>query len=198
VLKAGALVSTDLAIAVALVCLAVGVLAGYWLPPHGRRPPRRRIQSGRRILLPFTGRAISRRAFEAAVRLAEADNATIVPAFLARVPRQLPIDPGAAVDSSDGIPLLSELQQRGTALGVAVDGRVARGRTYRDALSHLLDGESFDRIIVSASDTPRSGLSGDDLKWLLTRAPAEVMVLRPAPDDTRRISATMPMERTSA
>jgi hypothetical protein len=67
----------------ALTDLAIG----YWLPPHGRRPARERPSGVRRILLPFTGQAISRRSFEAAIRLAKAENATIMPAFLARVPR---------------------------------------------------------------------------------------------------------------
>jgi hypothetical protein len=67
--------------------------------------------------------------------------------------------------------------------------RVARGRTYRDALRRLLEEEQVDRVIVSATDSPRIGLSAEDLEWLLQRVPAEVMILRPAPDDTRRISA---------
>ena len=72
--------------------------------------------------------------------------------------------------------------------GVEVDARVSRGRSYRDALRRLLDQEHFDRIIVSASDGPRQGLSGEDLRWLLERVPAEILILRPAPDDTRRIT----------
>jgi acyl-CoA synthetase (NDP forming) len=47
---------------------------------------------------------------------------------------------------------------------------VARGRSYRDALRRLLDQEHFDRIIVSATESPRLGLTSDDLKWLLKRA----------------------------
>ena len=66
-------------IVVGVVCLAVGLAAGYWLPPHGRRPGKDRPKPVKRILLPFTGSSISRRAFEAAVRLATAENATIVP-----------------------------------------------------------------------------------------------------------------------
>ena len=49
-------------------------------------------QSGSRILLPFSNQAISRRAFDAAIRLAQAEGATLMPAFLARVPRNLPLD----------------------------------------------------------------------------------------------------------
>jgi nucleotide-binding universal stress UspA family protein len=176
-------------IGVGAALLAVGLTGGYWLPPHGRRPARTRPVTVRRILLPFTGQAISRRAFEAAVRLAKAEDATIMPAFLARVPRHLPVDSPLPAQCRNGMPLLEALEQSATAQGVAVDSRIARGRTYRDALRRLLDEEQFDRIIVSATDSPRIGLSGEDLRWLLERVPAEVLILRPAPDDRRRISA---------
>jgi hypothetical protein len=55
-------------------------------------------------------------------------------------------------------------------------------------LRRLLDAESFDRIIVSADEDQHSGLGYDDLRWLLERAPAEVLILRTAPDDERQIS----------
>src|SRR5947209_11921561 len=176
-------------IVIALVALAVGVAAGFWLPPHGRRPARNRPTAVRRILLPFTGQDISRRAFEAAVRLAKAENATIMPAFLARVPRTLPLDSPLLGQCANGMPLLEAIEQRAAAQGIPVDARIARGRTYRDALARLLEQESFDRIIVSATDNPRTGLTADDPDWMLERVPAEVLILRPAPDDTRRISA---------
>jgi hypothetical protein len=35
----------------------------------------------------------------------------------------------------------------------------------------------------------RRRLSSEDLEWLLERVPAEVLILRPAPDDHREISA---------
>jgi hypothetical protein len=176
-------------IVVAVVMLALGLGAGYWLPPYGRRPARERPRPVRRILLPFTGNAISRRSFEAAVRLAQAENATIMPAFLARVPRDLPLDAPLPVACTDGMPLLEALEQSAEAQGIAVDARVARGRTYRDALRRLLDEERFDRIIISATESSQVGLTSHDLEWLLERVPAEIMILRPAPDDTRRISA---------
>jgi nucleotide-binding universal stress UspA family protein len=178
-----------IAIVAVLAGVGVGVALGYWLPPNGRRPARERRPEVRRILLPFTGQAISRRAFEAAVRLARAENATIMPAFLARVPRNLPLESPLPVQCADGMPLLEAIEQRATSQGVEVDARVARGRTYRDALRRLLAQEQFDRIIVSATGSPQTGLSSEDLEWLLERVPAEVMILRPAPDDTRRIEA---------
>ena len=181
--------STILVVVIAVVAVAAGIGVGYWLPPHGRRPTAQKAALVQRILLPFTGPEISRRSFEAAVRLAKAEDATLMPAFLARVPRNLPLDSTLPAQCSYGMPLLETIEQRAAAQGVRVDARVARGRTYRDALRRLLDEESFDRIIVSATDNRRNGLSADDLEWLLERVPAEVMILRPAPDDTRRISA---------
>src|SRR5579884_4523014 len=91
---------------IAIVALGVGLAAGFWLPPHGRLPTRNRPRPVRRILLPFTGPAISRRAFEAAVRLAKAENAMIMPAFLARIPRQLPLDSPIPAQCGNGMPLL--------------------------------------------------------------------------------------------
>ncbi len=195
---------------IALAGMALGLAAGWWLPPHGRRPARQAIPDGRRILLPFTGPAISRRAFEAAVRLARAENATIVPAFLARVPRHLPVDAPLPAQCAWAMPLLEVLEQRGAKLGIPIDARVSSGRSYRDALRRLLSSERFDRVIVSTESGAElaengngngdllrvraargfvPGLSREDLSWLLERVPAEVLILRPAPQDTRRISA---------
>jgi hypothetical protein len=160
------------------------------------RPPSTRLRGDvehddppvRRILLPFTGAAISRRALEAAVRLAHAENAVIMPAFLARVPRDLPLDSSLPAQCLTGMPVLEAIEQRATAKGVAVDTRVSRGRSYRHALERLLEDESFDRIIVSATPNPRTGLSTRDIDWLLEEAPAEVLILRPARNDKRRVS----------
>jgi hypothetical protein len=145
--------------------------------------------SGGRILLPFTTQAISRRAFDAAIRLAQAEGGTLMPAFLARVPRTLPLESPLPAACAVGMPLLEAIEQRATAEGIPVDARVSRGRTYRDALQRLLAQEQFDRVIVSATDSPRTGLSQDDLSWLLGNVPAEILILRPAPDDSRHISA---------
>jgi hypothetical protein len=155
----------------------------------GRTHELDRKTEGGRILLPFTTQAISRRAFEAAVRLAHAERSTLIPAFLARVPRNLPLESPLPAACSVGMPLLEAIEQKATAEGVPVDARVSRGRTYRDALQRLLEEERFDRVIVSATDNPRQGLSQEDLAWLLDNVAAEILILRPAPDDARSISA---------
>lgn len=173
-----------------VVALAAGLAAGWWLPPHGRRPARAAARDGaRRILLPFTGTSISRRSFEAAVRLARAEDAIIMPAFLASVPRHLPIDAPLPAQCLQAMPLLEAIEQKAIAAGVPVDARVGRGRSYRDALRHVIADEPVDRIIVSATANPRMGLNPQDLQWLLAKAPAEVLILRPGPDDDRQVTA---------
>ena len=122
------------------------------------------------------------------MRLAKAENATIMPAFLARVPMNLPPDSALPVQCAGGMQLLEAIEQRAASQGIPVDSRVGRGRSARDALRSLLEQEQFDRIIVSADEDPRRGLSYEDLRWLLEKVPAEILILRPAPEDTRRIS----------
>jgi hypothetical protein len=99
-------------VAIALGAAVLGIPAGFWLPPHGRLPARNRPRPVRRILLPFTGEAISRRAFEAASRLARAENAIIMPAFLARVPMDLKLQTPLPMQCETGMPLLEAIEQR--------------------------------------------------------------------------------------
>jgi hypothetical protein len=102
----------------------------------------------------------------------------------------MPLDTALPVQCASGMPLLEAIEQRVASQGLPVDSRVGRGRSARDALRRLLEQEQFDRIIVSADEDPRAGLSYEDLRWLLERVPAEILILRPAPQDTRQISAS--------
>jgi nucleotide-binding universal stress UspA family protein len=174
---------------VAVVAFAAGAAAGW----AGSRWARERTPRGagrvHRILLPFTGTAVSRRALDAALRLARAENATLMPAFLATVPKQLPLQAALPRQAGIGMPVLEAIEQIATRADVPVDARVARGRSYRHALQKLLEEERFDRVVVPATSNPNGGLSGDDLVWLLERAPAEVVILRPDPADRLKAHA---------
>jgi len=165
--------------------ILLGLSGGYWLPPNGRLARRNRPRQVRQILLPFSGNTISRRAFEASVRLAKAENATIMPAFLVIVPMGLPLEAALPERCMKGMPLLEVIEQRASSQGAQVESRVSRGRSYRHALQRLLAEESFDRIIVSVNRSTRL----EDLEWLFHHVPAEILVLQPAPDDPRRLSA---------
>ena len=173
---------------VVLAALVLGLVGGFLIARsrHGRRVPVE-AEAVHHILLPFTGTEISRRAVDAALRLARAEGATLMPAYLAQVPKSLPLDCPIPKEAERAMSMLEAIEQRASAKGVPVDARIERGRTYRHALERLLSEEDFDRVIVSAGATGTQGLSGDDLVWLLEKAPAEVMILRPGPDDRRMV-----------
>ena len=171
------------------LALLLGLLGGYLLARSRLRGKRsERPQDVHQILLPFTGTEISRRALDAALRLARAEDATLMPAYLATVPKQLPLDCAIPAEAEKAMPMLEAIEQRATGQGVPVDARIERGRSYRHALQRLLGQEPFDRVVVSATATGAAGLSGDDLVWLLAKTPAEVLILRPGPEDASRVS----------
>jgi nucleotide-binding universal stress UspA family protein len=174
-----------------VVALVLGGVGGFWLAKsrHGRKAPAE-PDAVHHILLPFTGVEISRRAVDAALRLARAEGATLMPAYLAEVPMSLPLECAIPNEAGRAMAMLEAIEQRAGTKGVPVDARIERGRTYRHALARLLSEEDFDRVVVSAGATGTQGLSGDDLVWLLEKAPAEVMILRPGPEDHRMVVPT--------
>jgi nucleotide-binding universal stress UspA family protein len=172
------------------LALLLGLASGFLLARsrlRHRRP--RRDEAVHQILLPFTGTEISRRALDAAMRLARAEDATLMPAYLAQVPKSLPLDCAIPKEAGRAMAMLEAIEQRASAQGVPVDARIERGRSYRHALARLLECESFDRVVVPATATGAAGFSGDDLVWLLEKAPAEVMILRPGREDRRVLRA---------
>jgi hypothetical protein len=169
------------------IALLLGGIGGFWLANSRHRQATAEPDAVHHILLPFTGVEISRRAVDAALRLSRAEGATLMPAYLAEVPKSLPLDCSIPREAGKAMAMLEAIEQRAVAKGVPVDARIERGRTYRHALARLLSEEDFDRVVVSAGATGTRGLSGDDLVWLLERAPAEVMILRPGPEDHRTL-----------
>jgi hypothetical protein len=171
-----------------VLALCVGIVLGAGgAVVVGRRVSwQRRRGAGpvRRILLPFAGTAISRRALDAALRLAQAEHATLMPAFLATVPRTLPLDAPLPRQCGNGMPVLEAIEQVAAHQAVPVDARVSRGRSPRHALELLLAAEPVDRVVVPATN----GLDADDLVWLLEKAPAEVVILRPDLHDRLKVT----------
>ena len=162
------------ATAIALAAVAL-LLAG---PRLGRR--RLRARSPARILFPLLGASVSRSTLDATLRLAQADSATLVPAYLATMPMQLSLEAPIPRECEEAMPLLEAIEQRATRLEVPVDSRIERGRTARHALTQLIEHERFDRIVVPAQTSHSDGFAPDDIAWLLEHAPGEVVVLRPS------------------
>jgi len=136
--------------------------------------------SASRILFPFLDDSISERTLEAALRLARAEGAALVPAYIAEVPWHLPLDTPLSARCEVAMPLLESIEQRAAEQGIEVDSRIETGRTPRHALRRLLSAERFDRLVVPAATSVSEGFDTADIAWLLETAPGEVVVLRPA------------------
>ncbi len=166
---------------ISLALLCAGLLGRRaW---DAARPRRRRdAQPATRILFPFVGHALSQPVLDATLRLARAEHATLVPAYLANVPMHLPFEAPLPRQCNEAMPLLEAIEHRARYEGVAVDSRIERGRSPRHALRELLAHEQQDRIVVAADTSGTDGFGAADIAWLLAHAPGEILVLRPAHD----------------
>ena len=131
-----------------------------------------------RILVPFTG-ALDQRVLEAAIRIARAEEAVLVAAYLLVVPLQYPEDSAQKDQVARALPLLEAVEQAALKARVPVDARIEKGRSLTHALTRLWEVERFDRIVA-----PAVGFTPKELAWILTNAPAETVVLRPSPEAT--------------
>lgn len=166
-------------LAISLIGCAILAATSAWLGAGElrRRRARAKISPGaRRILFPFDGRALSRPALDAALRIARAEGATLVPAYLAIVPLSVRLGAPMRKQASIAMPLLEAIEQRAAANDVPVDARIEGGRTSRHAFRQVIEHERFDRIVAPGGD---DGFSADDIAWLLEHAPGEILVLRP-------------------
>jgi hypothetical protein len=165
-----------IALAVLVVALAAA-LANRSRPPK----PLRAGARARRILLPFTGDSLDPTVLAAATRIARAEGATLVPAYLLIVPLQYSEDSPLTHEVGVAMPLLEAIEHAALRAGVPVDARIEKGRTPTHALGRLWEVEHFDRVVAPASADNHGGFSPKDLTWILSHAPAETLILRPGP-----------------
>lgn len=166
-----------------LVFEAIVILVWRWRNPE--KAPHRITPAANRILFPFVGDKVSKSVLDAALRIARAESATLVPAYIATVPLQLNLDVPIPAACEVAMPLLDVIEQRAARLGVPVDSRIETGRTPRHALRRLVEHEQFDRLVIPASES-RAGFSADDIAWLLENVDGEILVLRPSGSDHLR------------
>ena len=161
-----------------LVAAGLAAAAGVGVRRRVKAPPEARVG---RILVPFTGGELDPRVLKAAIRIARAEEATLVPAFLIVVPLEQPEGAPMQQQVAVAMPLLEAVEHAALRAGVPVDARVESGRTPIHALKRLWDAERFDRIVVPAPAVRRYGFTPKDLAWMLTHAPSETLILRPDP-----------------
>jgi nucleotide-binding universal stress UspA family protein len=123
---------------------------------------------------------------DAALRIARAEEAVLVPAYLLVVPLEFSLDaPVQHEELRRAMPILEAVELAARRARVPVDARIERGRSSIDALSRLWQVEDFDRVVIPAPAPGRTGFSGKDLSWMLAHGPGEILVLRPSPDSGR-------------
>jgi hypothetical protein len=131
--------------------------------------------------VPFTGGDLDPTVLDAALRIARAEDAVLVPAYLLVVPLELGPEAPSHGQVDRAMPLLEAVEIAALDGGVPVDARIERGRTATHALQRLWEAERFDRIVVPAPSGGRGGFTPKELAWMLTHAPSETIILRPDP-----------------
>jgi hypothetical protein len=135
----------------------------------------------RRVLVAFTRGHLEQTVLDAAIRIARAEEATLVPAYLIVIPMQFTLDASMSQEVATAIPLLEAVEHAASRACVPVDALVESGRTPIHALERLWDVEHFDRIVIPAPADREPGFTPKELLWMLTHAPSETLVLRPDP-----------------
>jgi hypothetical protein len=172
------------ALDITLFVIALGLAAALGAVLTARRRPPQRLpvpDSANRILVPFAG-ALDQSVLEAAIRIARATDAVLVPAYLLVVPFQYPEDSPLRDQVAIAMPLLEAVELAALRAGVPVDARIEKGRTLTHALKRLWEAERFSRIVAPAPSNGHHGFTEKDMTWLLVNAPAETLVLKPMPD----------------
>ena len=154
----------------------------WLLAPLNRWRARRRAATyTKRILVPFTRGELNSEVLAAALRIARAEEATLVPAYLIMTPLELRLDAPMETQATVAMPLLEAVEQTTLRAGIPVDARIENGRTPIHALSRLWCVEHFDRIVVPAPSGRGPGFTLKDLTAILANAPSETLILRPDP-----------------
>lgn len=79
--------------------------------------------ASRRILVPFTRGHLDQTVLDAAIRVARAEDATLVPAYLILIPAEFPLDAPMSEEYAQAIPLLEAVEHAASKAGIPVDAR---------------------------------------------------------------------------
>jgi hypothetical protein len=165
-----------------LFAVVIAVAAAAITASVVRRPRAPRLlpvpADAHRILVPFSG-SLDPTVLDAAIRLARAEDAVLVPAYLLIVPLQYAEEAPLREQVAVAMPLLEAVEHAALRAGVPVDARIEKGRTFPHALKRLWEVERFYRIVAPAPTSGRGGFNEKELAWLLTNAPSETIVLKP-------------------
>ena len=126
--------------------------------PFRRSRPLARRHDAPRILVPFAG-SLDQSVLDAAIRIAKAEDAVLVPAYLLVVPLRYAEDSPLRDQVKVAMPLLEAVEHAALRAGVPVDARIEKGRTLTHAVKRLWEAEQFDRIVAAAPAAGREGFT---------------------------------------
>ena len=110
---------------------------------RNRRPRRLPVNRGaRRVLVAFSG-SLDPTVVDAAIRIARAEEAVLVPAYLLVVPLRYAEDSPLRDEVQVAMPLLEAVEHAALGAGVPVDARIEKGRTLTHALKRLWEVEQL-------------------------------------------------------
>jgi hypothetical protein len=169
---------------IGLIVLSAVLASALAVSLGRRRVPRRLpVRKGqRRVLVPFSG-SLDESVLSAAIRIAHAEDAVLVPAYLLVVPLRYAEDSPLRDQVRIAMPLLEAVELAALRAGVPVDARIEKGRTLTHALRKLWEVEPFDRTVAPAPANGFGGFTEKELAWLLMHAPTEMIVLKPTPTE---------------
>ena len=166
----------DILAGLLVAAVAVALYSLWRRSRQSAEPPRHK-----RVLVPFTDGALDPRVLEAAIRVSQAEEATMVPAYLIVTPFEYALDAAMHQQVELAMPLLEAVENAAGRAGVPVDARIENGRSATHALRRLWETERFDRIVAPAPVGRSTGFTPKQLQWILTNAPSETLILRPDP-----------------
>ena len=123
------------AVTFALIAALVALAAALAVIGFRLRRPGRPSAPVERILVPFTGGGLDPTVLAAGIRIARAEDATLVPAYLIVVPLEQAQEVPMQQQVTMAMPLLEAVEHAALRAGVPVDARVESGRTPIHALS---------------------------------------------------------------
>jgi hypothetical protein len=116
-------------VTIAIIAGLVAVAAALAFVAYRQRRPAIDHHGVERILVPFTGGALDPAVLGAGIRIARAEDATLVPAYLIVVPLEQPQDAPMEQQVTRAMPLLEAVEHAALRSGVPVDARIESGRT---------------------------------------------------------------------
>jgi hypothetical protein len=144
--------------------LLAGIALAIFLAVRRRRR-RHGFDGSRRILVPFTGGALDGRVLAAAIRVSQAERATLVPAYLLVVPLRLPPDAPMEAEVARAMPLLEPVEYAALRAGVPVDARIEKGRTPTHALQQICPTCAKTSRSWATSGPTSTSTSGRGRRW---------------------------------